>query len=564
MKSKFGKINYRALFKSYIGLFVIPLFFLLSALVILPVLNTPFNDDWCYARMTKHFYQSGEISFFNWGEPTLLGNILWGTLFAKIFGWSFTSLHLSTLVLSVLAGIIFYLILKLFQIKEFIALTGAALLLFNPIFFVNSFTFMTDVPFLAIILVSTYFFLLFEKKQKMYYLVMASIAGILAFSSRQTAILLPFAYFISLLIKKDKTANLKLLTFWSLIVPLLVDSMIAIWRYTQPNIYSRAFELPKPVWSVQLAFYMLIYVGLFLLPLTVSLCVSKKFRRLLWKKIDFLIFIGIIFILALMAIATGKLMPYLGNQISTYGMFRLNEIIVGEREIMFPVGFWSVLTIASVLSASIFLFLLLLSWRYELDKLKLVKTPIMRCIRIIIKRMSKNPALIVYFITFLFFIFPILIGNAFDRYIILILPGIILFFARLSKRFSFTRIPLLIGIFVTLIFTITIVSDTLSWHSAAWKEAETLTATGIPATQIDAGFTWCGWHHPGLVGAKEKSKSDDYYISSYLRRFFPNCDNQYCISFSPMRGFEVIRQVSYKGAFWLGEKKLYILKRLGS
>jgi hypothetical protein len=543
-------------------LILIPIFYLVSAFIIVPILNTPFNDDWCYARMTHNFLQTGNIAFINWGEPTLLGHIVWGALFAGVLGWSFTSLHLSTLVLAITAGVVFYLILKFFRVGEFLALCGTALLLFNPIYFINSFTFMTDVPFLALVLVPIYLFLFFFRTKRIYFLLVASILCVFAFTNRQTAIVMPIAFFLFILMTPaTRRSTQRTRIFWALVLPIVVDIIVAVWRYSQPNIYSRPFAIPKPIWSIQLAFYILIYVGLFIMPFTVALGVKKSFWHGLRQRISPIIWIAVIAILVAMGIAAGKLMPYLGNQISAYGMFRLNEVMVGERYIMFPFGFWLILTMLSIVSACVLLLAFLFSWQSSHKDILFSNSPWVERIWLLLKDLGNNPTAVVYLITFFFFIFPILIGNAFDRYIILLLPGIILFLARLSEQLSYSRFPLLVGLILTLVFTSSIVCDTLGWHSTAWKEAKLLTASGVPPTKIDAGFSWCGWHHPGLIGAKDQRKDNVYYTSRYLRRFFPKCDNQYCISFSPMRGFDVIKQVSYKTPFWIGGKRLYVLRR---
>ena len=50
------------------------------------VFSIPRNDDWAYRRDLWEFVRTGHLSFAGWGAMTLVGQILWGALFAAVFG----------------------------------------------------------------------------------------------------------------------------------------------------------------------------------------------------------------------------------------------------------------------------------------------------------------------------------------------------------------------------------------------------------------------------------------------------------------------------------------------
>ena len=79
-----------------------------------------------------------------------LAQILWGALFSQLLGFSFVVLRLSTLVLA-WAGLA-RLVLDAARVGDPAVLAGLGTLMLwcNPVFFVLSHSFMTDVPFVSV------------------------------------------------------------------------------------------------------------------------------------------------------------------------------------------------------------------------------------------------------------------------------------------------------------------------------------------------------------------------------------------------------------------------------
>src|SRR5438067_3533531 len=111
----------------------------------------PVEDDWLYARAVEALIQHGQLQVPAWTATSLVLQACWGALIALLFGFSHSALRASTLLLSALGGLGCYLLLReLLDPKR--AMFGSLLLLFNPLFVFLSYSFMTDVPFLALAL----------------------------------------------------------------------------------------------------------------------------------------------------------------------------------------------------------------------------------------------------------------------------------------------------------------------------------------------------------------------------------------------------------------------------
>jgi hypothetical protein len=110
----------------------------------------PLNDDWIFAGSAKSIAEHGYFWIPGPSVPDLLPQAYWGALFCLPFGFSFTALRLSVLVLG-LAGILgFYALLRRIGATPPLAFFGAATIGANPIWFNLANGFMTDVPFLSV------------------------------------------------------------------------------------------------------------------------------------------------------------------------------------------------------------------------------------------------------------------------------------------------------------------------------------------------------------------------------------------------------------------------------
>jgi hypothetical protein len=130
-----------------------------TQLVLSPVHEYPIIDDWIYARSAQVMYQTGQFFMHPNTQANLLGLVVWGTLWCKLFGFSFTTLTYSTLVLALVGLLAFYSIARRLGVPPSGALLGTALFWFNPITLHLSYSFMTDVPFLSLVLMSCHLYM---------------------------------------------------------------------------------------------------------------------------------------------------------------------------------------------------------------------------------------------------------------------------------------------------------------------------------------------------------------------------------------------------------------------
>ena len=105
-------------------------------------------DDWAYAKSVRDLSEFGVFKIYDRIAITFISNLLWGSLFTKIFGFSFFVLRMSSIMAGGIMIYAFYQWLGLLTKSKKLQLFCAALLAFNPLFYVLSTTFMTDIFFL--------------------------------------------------------------------------------------------------------------------------------------------------------------------------------------------------------------------------------------------------------------------------------------------------------------------------------------------------------------------------------------------------------------------------------
>ena len=201
------------------------LIFLLAEIIVWPSGNFPLNDDWSYTKSVLIFLKEGYIQIGAWPAMTLATNIVWGSFFCKIFGFSFLTLRFSTLVLSLAGILILYQVVLRLSGSRFGAFTAGVSLMFNPYHFNLSNTFMTDIPFCTIVLAALCLSLLFFRTGNLLYMAGFLLVSVAAVLLRQFGLILPVAFVAGCLIHDQRRIRnflLSLLILLSAVLSLII------------------------------------------------------------------------------------------------------------------------------------------------------------------------------------------------------------------------------------------------------------------------------------------------------------------------------------------------------
>lgn len=497
---------------------------LASVALVQPLGDFPLNDDWSYGLSVKQLLESGEFRPGGWTAMSLLGHALWGALFAKLGGFSFTVLRLSTLVLGFVGLVAICALARRLQLPRMLALLLALSLAFNPVYYALSLTFMTDVPFTAWITLAALCLCMHLQSRHWLPLLLGSVVCVVAILSRQLALAVPLAFALSL----PLTQGLRLSVMCRALLPLALSAG-ALFAYDHwleaagrmPAMYATASagmldRLRHPqelvrVLGVPLG-AMWAYLGLFALPALPVLLLRLRARIALLA-------------VAMFALLTGSLwghwMPMVGNVLVRGGIGPLtlkDTYILGLNNFAsLPQAFWQTVTVAALASAAVLIATMLVAGLAACRRI-LAKAP----------RAGDAPGLFLL-ASALCYLVPVLLAGWFDRYLLPAVPMLLVgTFALLPasdhsqpawRRYAAhgAALALLLGCAG---YSVAAAHDYLAWNRTRWQLINGMTQQGVSAAELDGGFEFNGLmgYEPGYVAQAGKSwwwVKDDRYIASF-------------------------------------------------
>ena len=125
-------------------------------LAVRPFAEIGFLDDWSYVKTTEVFARTGHIVYNGWATAMLGWQVVWAALFVKLFGFSFTVVRMSMLPFVFGAVVLLHRCMVRFGISERNAGFGALAFGLSPMFVPFAPTFMTDVGGVFFILLCLY------------------------------------------------------------------------------------------------------------------------------------------------------------------------------------------------------------------------------------------------------------------------------------------------------------------------------------------------------------------------------------------------------------------------
>jgi 4-amino-4-deoxy-L-arabinose transferase-like glycosyltransferase len=574
--------------------------FAASALFINPLGDFPVNDDWIYGKAAQSLAQTGKLDMIASCASCFL-HIYLGAFACKMFGASYSVLRILTLAIAFVGSLSLYGALRELRLKAPVALVGALIFAFNPLFMNLAYSYMTDVA--ALSFNNLYFYLLL-KAMRTNSKALEWTSGLVLVASiaiRQTAVVLVAANACLLLFswcKRKPSINLLLSL---IILPLAATKGLSYWMSMSTEFvegfswYQDQFALVikqllhaplKMVLPFTFSLGQLAcYVGLFCAPLLVCFVPSLKelFARAglqlkaakigaFWYALAaFIVTAGVVQAMAVY----NRLMPFNQN------LLRMPN--VGASTIM---G----ISIAPV-SASFRQWLTLSSSLLGFFFVAIMGACLERTIRLIAKVFRKNNTssletsslekstyyvrakqailvmgALVFSTGFLMLQMQIL---DLDRYYLMAVAPAVLALgltwswlgAKLNKLVSFSLVA------VMLFYSVAATQDYMAWNRARWEALVALEKTGVSSREIDGGSEYNfvrdlslsrsmdlgpGKHQINNRGAKPRS---DW-------RWWPINGEKYIVSFSTIPDYDVIDKVTYWSALSFKTHEIFVLQQV--
>jgi len=501
--------------------------------------NVPVIDDWVYAWSVQHLVDTGRLQVLDISAVYPIAQVLWGALFARIAGFSFGALRLSTVVVAALGCWAVYLTLRECGCQRSTSLLGAFALALDPVYFALSFSFMTEVPFVSLSAMALYWYTRAIRRDERAAVWAGCVCAAAAFLVRPIGIVLPLSMLPALVRNRQSRVPLRYSATLLIATTVVLGAVqVAMPRILGPLREAVIREENLRWWfTVPAASYLrwnveVMFVAVFpFAPLLVAY--MSRWRR---------------------TMAVGAAAIVLAICCRT---------LLGALPMPLPRGqTWSLQEIAArtMLDGDV----APSSWSLQIaPAVKLFGLLALGALAVIAARIWRRPTewrpvervILALGVLQVACINVLWLYN--DRYYVVLAPLLAIVGARALDR---DRRGKWIATAMLVIWAGVAISgtrDMLAVNEACVRITRELEASGIPSWDIDAGYAWNGWRlyaHPDNLPPGANRLYDVPFVTS-------NRATQYSITNSPLAHSEVIRIAPLERASWQATRALYVVRR---
>ncbi len=517
------------------------------ALAILhPLTDAPVVDSWLYGSAVRRFLRTGEIRFAGFTQAMPIAQVLYGVAWSHAFGANSVSLEISVVTLAVLCGVMFHALAIECGASRWQAMAATGLLICNPCFTFLSFSFMTEIPFLTMLVAAHLAFARAGGPREDLWLWIAAAIAVIAFMIRPFAAMAIAGCAGAMLLygagrpptlRLDRARWLRMYAPFG--VALAVCTGLWVWM-TVLGPKPWALQLDEHhfayIFRVPLANYLragvlgpLLYLGMVLSPLALLQLTTPRWRRVAIGGAG-------IFAAALILMWMDNRLP-VTPECSCFGGWRNVLILRGNSNRFSWDGDWqyAFLTLASFGAAGL-----------------------IAAFATIFRTLSRAAAAIVIAaIVYWAATIPLWFYN--DRYYLVMVPAgaIVLALAPLPR----SRMVKAAGFAMTLAMGLMSLGGTYAYQrgmAVVLATRNELEREGVSRSAIDAGYALNGedlYRYP-------KHGIETMELEAGIPMITSQKMVEYAIASDPIAGTEVVGRLKWPGTLGLGHRYFYLVKQL--
>ena len=528
---------------------------LVCTLIARPFVEMGINDDFSYIRSALHLAQTGRVVYYGWGSPILGWQLYLGALFIKLFGFSFSIVRSSVLLVAAATVYLLHRILVRCGICEANATIGTLSFALSPLFLPLAFSFMNDVPGVFSLLLCLYLCLrslqAATTTAAFYWLIFAALSNVLTGTARQTSwlgviVVVPSTLW---LLREHRISWVRAALFW--LLSLLCIYGCLKWFNHQPhveriNLIENIRDRGPMLYIIRNVYHFVISVPLLLLPVLVGFISpawvkTRRSRFAVASAVAALVLVVLAgFYLYRHSPGLGWLAPWGSNYVTQRGLINIPDIgvrptVLGPqmRIIISFFVFFALFAFAACVSSS--------SGPYQYETSTRNRIPSGRDLTILLA-----PFTIVYFALLL----PRgAVGLMFDRYLLPLLVVALIIVLRLYQQRVAERLPAfsVVCLFIVAAYSVAALHDLYSMERARLAAADEIRAASVPRTAFYGGVEYDGWTQidsqgyvvapdPNVSSESQPTLSSDSTSNSCdyeLASSYPAIQPKYALSFDP-------------------------------
>lgn len=498
--------------------------------------DTPLIDDWVYGWSVEHLVRTGRLAVLPIGAIYPLFQIAWAAPFASLLGFSFVALRLSTVVLAVVGCSAIWMTLRELDVSPRASLLGALALALHPVFFALSFSFMTEVPFVSLSALALAVYVRAMRRHAPRGFWLAGAIAVAAYLVRPLGILLPIA--AAAAVVADRRGLRRWTVLPALLMPLVVMGGLQValpalfgpldWAGTRTGYLQWWFMVPPwryAAWTLEV----LVQAVFPLAPLVVSALRGRDHATAA---------VVAALMAALCLVALGEIPSPLPDT-QTWSLQELTaRSMVGGHV---PPSAWSLAARPWLQAAGLYVLagavvLAVTRWR--------APSPGRAGLGVVAAYGLLNVAAI-----HLLWLYN-------DRYYVVLAPPLAVLAAiALDARPAPLRLAA-IGLAAWAAVDVTGTRDMLAVYRAAAAAVADLQSSGVPAWEIDAGYTLNGWRlyaHPEALPPGADRRRDVPFVTS-------TATTAYSLANVLPEGTTLLREVPLDRVTWQATRWLYVVR----
>jgi len=532
-----------------------------------PILEMAIDDDWLFARMAQLFAATGHLRYNGWTAPMVGVHALWGALFIRIFGFSFTVLRFSTAVTASGCALVCHGICRRLGLSPAMSAFTAMTAMLSPLAIAMTATFMTDITGMFLFLVLLYAALGCAQADTdaacMGWLLAIVCAGVLACSVRQVLILPAVSVVVSVMALRWRSRRIILAGLCALLCVCACAEAMLKWLYSQPGAIQGLMSAPV-LSRPQLVRTAHTVAGTVLTMVALALPILGSALALpaVWRKAGTIALPATAIVLAAACFIPAVAMPpWLGNVITEFGGLPPKLAILGDKPVVLPAGARLLFAAVMYLAASVFAGVAFYALRdriraFHWRKPMFSNGPGLTLVVIVLPAAGLYcAALISHNLSGL---------EVYDRYLLPVMGGILPALALFHHSWispRITRIGWTLLAFCAAL-GIAMMHDQTAVSRATLAAANQLTRAGLPRTCFSAGYEYDGWTQllaEGYIARSNLVLWEKVHPRFWFELLVPAIKPCYYVVLSPQAGLMPSEFEPVRYRTWLSPRQREVL-----
>ena len=539
-------LTLRATVKNYLPAIACALTPLLCYIAIRAHAEIGINDDWCYLKTAQVLAQTGHLTYNGWGGAMLGWHAYLAVLLVKLFGFSFTVVRITTVIEAMAIAFLLQRTCLRAGVNSWNATLATTTFVLSPLCLPPDFTFMDDLPGALCVVVCLYMCLRAEQakseRSTIAWISLAALVNALGGTARQIAwlgvlVMVPCTLW---LLRRNRRA----LVIGCLSCIAASGFMMATmhWQAGQSYVITDSL-IPRGINLESLRELGRVGVRaagqLMLLALPVLLMFVGILRP--WNRRVATVFAAGLLCFAVTAIALFRaralgiwLAPFMGDYMTDSAFEKLNAIVAQGVHLAIARKSLSLLLTGAVVLGLLGLLTCLCAGAFERPTAPQATTSISwQNLAMIVGPFSASYVVVLALLQLRY-------GGLFDRYLLPLLPILLLLLTRCYQQRVKANLPVWCGLLIVFFgaFSVVATHDDFALYRGYVTAINKIRSAGVPATAILGPWEFEAWTELGKVGYVNNSMirvPEGAYVPQPERSIPDNCG-----TLSPHEAWSVI------------------------